>query len=106
MGGRVLTMLVLDITWRVMPATYPTRVIDAANVPHADEAGYQHLLDVYASEINKTASGWQWLDPGSRPCRPYGKSSRCGGALQQETVGWGPCVGAPIGLPRPSPLPL
>jgi hypothetical protein len=54
-----------------MPATYATRVIDASEIPTAADSAYQHVLEVYASEINKTASVWRAFDDR----RPIGQLS-------------------------------
>jgi len=84
-----------------MPATYPARVIDAADVPRADEAVYQHLLDVYASEINKTASVWQAFDDEILTYRPHEKSTSVGDVFKHELLSGRRFFGEFLGLPEP-----
>src|ERR1043166_984702 len=57
-----------------MPATYPSHVIDASAIPRAADPSRQHLVDVYASEINKVASVWRAFDDGVLEYRPHPKS--------------------------------
>jgi hypothetical protein len=61
-----------------MPATYPSHVIDPSDIPQAGDPSDQHLLDVYAGEINKTASVWRAFDAGTLGFRPHPKSATVG----------------------------
>ena len=69
-----------------MAATYPFHVIDAAEIPRATHSADQHLLDVYASEINKTAAVWQSFDAATLGFRPHPKSTAVGDIFKHELL--------------------
>jgi uncharacterized damage-inducible protein DinB len=54
---------------------YPTREIANAEIPRAVHPIFQHLLDTYASETNKTASVWHELRDTQLGFRPHPRSS-------------------------------
>jgi uncharacterized damage-inducible protein DinB len=84
-----------------MAATYPTHVIDAADIPRVEDPAYQHLLDVYASEINKTASVWQAFDAATLGFRPHPKSTAVGDIFKHELLSGRRFFGEFLGLPEP-----
>jgi uncharacterized damage-inducible protein DinB len=84
-----------------MPDTYPSAVIDAREVPHADDAAHQHLLDVYASEVNKIASVWRAFDDGVLEYRPHPRSTTVGGVFKHELLSGRRFFGEFLGLPEP-----
>jgi uncharacterized damage-inducible protein DinB len=84
-----------------MPATYPSRVIDVRDIPAAAEAAHQHLLDVYASEINKIASVWRAFDDGVLEFRPHPKSTSVSGVFKHELLSARRFFGEFLGLPEP-----
>jgi uncharacterized damage-inducible protein DinB len=84
-----------------MPAIYPSPVIDAGTIPSADDTAYQHLLDVYASEINKTASVWRALDDGVLDYRPHPRSTSVSDMFKHELLSGRRFFGEFLGLPEP-----
>ncbi|MGA2595008.1 MAG: DinB family protein [Bryobacteraceae bacterium] len=55
--------------------TYDRVEIPAGAVPGATEPAFQHLVDIYASETNKTASIWRAFSDNDLDWRPHPKSS-------------------------------
>ena len=84
-----------------MAATYPFHVIDAADTPRAADPADQHLVDVYASEINKTASIWQAFDGATLGFRPHPKSTSVGDIFKHELLSGRRFFGEFLGLPEP-----
>jgi uncharacterized damage-inducible protein DinB len=84
-----------------MAATYPSQLIDSREIPHADDPAYQHLLDVYASEINKTASVWRGFDDTMLAYRPHPKSTTVGDIFKHELLSGRRFFGEFLGLPEP-----
>jgi len=84
-----------------MPPTYPSSVIDARDVPAAADASHQHLLDVYASEINKIASVWRAFDDEVLEYRPHPKSTSVAGVFKHELLSGRRFFGEFLGLPEP-----
>jgi uncharacterized damage-inducible protein DinB len=84
-----------------MAATYPSHVIDAADIPRAADPADQHLLDVYASEINKTASVWRAFDTATLAFRPHPKSTAVGDIFKHELLSGRRFFGEFLGLPEP-----
>lgn len=54
---------------------YPTSNVLDVEIPRAASPLFQHLLDTYASETNKTAAVWSELRDDQLGYRPHGKSS-------------------------------
>jgi len=84
-----------------MAASYPSHAIDAADVPRAGDPADQHRLDVYASEINKTASVWRGFDAGTLEFRPHPKSTTVAGVFTHELLSGRRFFGEFLGLPEP-----
>jgi hypothetical protein len=84
-----------------MPADYPWRLIAERDVPRAGDAVRQHLLDVYASEINKIASVWRGFDDGIIDYRPHPKSTSVGDIFKHELLSGRRFFGEFLGLPEP-----
>jgi uncharacterized damage-inducible protein DinB len=84
-----------------MPATYPFHAIDAVDVPRAGDPADQHLLDVYASEINKTASVWRGFDAATLGFRPHPKSTTVADIFKHELLSGRRFFGEFLGLPEP-----
>jgi uncharacterized damage-inducible protein DinB len=84
-----------------MAAAYPFHVIDAADIPRAVDPADQHLLDVYASEINKTASVWHAFDAATLGFRPHPKSTAVGDVFRHELLSGRRFFGEFLGLPEP-----
>jgi DinB family protein len=84
-----------------MPADYSWRLIDDRDVPRAADPSHQHLLDVYASEINKTASVWRAFDEGTLGYAPHPKSTTVGDLFKHELLSGRRFFGEFLGLPEP-----
>ena len=84
-----------------MAATYPWRVLDAGDIPRADDPARQHLIDVYASEINKIASVWRSFDDGVLAWRPHPKSTSVADIFKHELLSGRRFFGGFLGLPEP-----
>jgi uncharacterized damage-inducible protein DinB len=84
-----------------MAATYPFHVIEAVDIPRAADASDQHLLDVYTSEINKTASVWRGFDASTLGYRPHPKSTAVGDVFKHELLSGRRFFGEFLGLPEP-----
>ncbi|HMF97409.1 MAG TPA: hypothetical protein VKE96_24080 [Vicinamibacterales bacterium] len=84
-----------------MAATYPSPVVGADAIPRASDAAFQHLLDVYASEINKTASVWRLFDDSVLVYRPRPKSTSVGDVFKHELLSSRRFFGEFLGLPEP-----
>jgi hypothetical protein len=84
-----------------MAATYPLHVIDAADSPRAADPADQHLVDVYAGEINKTASLWRGFDGATLTFRPHPKSTTVADIFKHELLSGRRFFGAFLGLPEP-----
>jgi uncharacterized damage-inducible protein DinB len=83
-----------------MPAEYPWRLLAERDVPRAGDAAHQHLLDVYASEINKIASVWRAFDDGVVDYRPHPKSASVGDIFKHELLSGRRFFGEFLGLPE------
>jgi len=86
-----------------MPATYPSHVIEASAIPRAADPSRQHLVDVYASEINKVASVWRAFDDGVLEYRPHPKSMTVGDVFKHELLSARRFFGGFLGLAEPDP---
>jgi uncharacterized damage-inducible protein DinB len=84
-----------------MAAKYPYEIIDAADIPRAGDPADQHLLDVYASEINKTASVWHSFDAAMLGFKPHPKSTAVGDIFKHELLSGRRFFGEFLGLPEP-----
>lgn len=84
-----------------MAASYPSHVIDAREIPRADNPADQHLLDTYASEINKTASVWRGFEDSTLAFRPHARSTSVGDIFKHELLSGRPFFGEFLGLPEP-----
>jgi uncharacterized damage-inducible protein DinB len=84
-----------------MPATYPFHAIDAADIPRAADPADQHLVDVYTSEINKTASVWRAFDAATLDFKPHPKSTSVSDIFRHELLSGRRFFGEFLGLPEP-----
>lgn len=76
--------------------------IPDANVPRASRPLFQHLLDTYASETNKTAAIWRELRDDQLGFRPHSKSSTVRGILAHQLLSERRFFAEFIGLTEPS----
>ena len=58
-----------------MPMIYPFTAIPDADIPRAALPLFQHALDTYASETNKTVSVWRAFGDADLAWRPHERSS-------------------------------
>src|SRR3954463_4134044 len=84
-----------------MPAPNPFRPIDPADIPRAAEPANQHVVDVYASEVNKTASVWHAFDAATLDFKPHPKSTAVGDIFKHELLSGRRFFGEFLGLPEP-----
>ena len=66
--------------------TYDWTAIPDADIPRAAEPIFQHLLDTYASESNKTASVWRAVPDGLLDFRPHPKSNPIRAILEHQLL--------------------
>src|SRR4051812_45251774 len=83
-----------------MPATYPFRAIDAADIPRAAEPANQHVVDVYASEVNKTAAVWHAFDAATLDFKPHPMSTTVSDIFKHDLLAGGGFLGEFLGLPE------
>ena len=60
--------------------------VDITDVPRATAAEYQHAVDTYASETNKTASVWRNFSAEDLEWRPHARSSSVGEIFQHQLL--------------------
>src|SRR5262245_5608679 len=84
-----------------MAATYPFHAIETADIPRAADPADQHLVDVYASEINKTASVWRAFDAATLAFRPHAKSTSVADIFKHELLSGRRFFGEFLGVPEP-----
>jgi uncharacterized damage-inducible protein DinB len=76
-------------------------VIEAGAIPRAADPAFQHLVDIYASEINKVASVWRGFDDGVLEYRPHPKSMTVADVLTHELLSSRRFFGGFLGLAEP-----
>jgi len=82
---------------------YAHSVIPEASVPPAASAEFQHLLDTYASEINKVASVWSAFSTADVDYRPHPRSSTVGELFKHQLLSERRFVAEFLGTPEPPP---
>jgi uncharacterized damage-inducible protein DinB len=80
---------------------YPTTEIADAEVPRASTPLFQHLLDTYASETNKTASIWREIGDAQLEFRPHARSSSLRDILKHQILSERRFFAEFIGLDEP-----
>ncbi len=71
-------------------------------VPQAASAGFQHLLETYASETNKVVTVWQSFGDGDPAYRPHERSSTVGEILKHQLLSERRFFGEFLGAPEPA----
>jgi len=66
--------------------TYPAPAIAEGSVPRASAPIFQHLVDIYAGEINKVAHLWGLFGVPDLGFRPHPRSSTVGEILKHELL--------------------
>jgi uncharacterized damage-inducible protein DinB len=84
-----------------MAMTYPSTAIPESAIPRAADRSHQHLLDTYASEINKLASVWSVFTPADLDYRPHRRSSTVREILKHELLSARRFFGEFLGAPEP-----
>ena len=80
---------------------YPVRDLAEPDIARATHPLFQHLLDTYASETNKTASVWRELRDNQLEFRPHPKSSTVREILKHQILSERRFFAEFIGLPEP-----
>lgn len=80
---------------------YDHKFVESAAVPRATHPLFQHLLDTYSSETNKTAAVWSELRDDQLGLRPHGKSSTAREILTHQILSERRFFSEFIGLPEP-----
>jgi len=65
---------------------YENPVVDAALVPQAVESIFQHVVDTYASETNKTAATWRQFSDEDLNWKPHEKSATVGEIMRHQIL--------------------
>jgi uncharacterized damage-inducible protein DinB len=71
-------------------------------IPQAVDPVFQHLLDTYASEINKLASVWACFTDADLGWRPHDRSSRVEEILRHQLLSERRFFGEFLGVPEPA----
>jgi len=66
--------------------TYEFTAIQAAEIPRAAAAEFQHIVDVYAGETNKTISVWRSFAESDVDFRPHARSSSVRQILEHQLL--------------------
>ena len=82
---------------------YPFVAIPDDGIPKASESQFQHMLDTYASETNKTASVWRDFGDGDLAFRPHPRSTCVGDIFKHQLLSERRFFGEFIGTQEPAP---
>ena len=80
---------------------YDYIAIPPQDVPRAAEPLFQHVLDTYASESDKTISVWRSFAPKDLPFRPHPKSATVEEILKHQLLSERRFFGEFVGTPEP-----
>ena|SRR5579871_704725 len=81
---------------------YDFVAIPPENVPRAVDPLFQHLLDTYASETDKTVSTWRGFAPEDLNFRPHPSSSTVEQILKHQLLSERRFFGEFVGTPEPA----
>jgi len=65
---------------------YDSTAIPAQDVPRASAPAFQHLIDTYASETNKTAGVWRLFTDSDLAWKPHARSSSVGEIMKHQLL--------------------
>src|SRR2546426_8217091 len=82
---------------------YESSVISERDVPRAAFPLAQHVLEIYASEINKVASVWRTFRPDDLQFRPHARSMTVLDVFKHELLSARRFFGGFLGAPEPAP---
>lgn len=85
-----------------MPSDRQPILIRDEAVPRAAHAEWQHVLDTYASETNKTASVWRDFTDADLPFQPHERSSSVEAILRHQLLSERRFFGEFLGTPEPA----
>jgi len=80
---------------------YDFVAIPPQDVPHAADRLFQHLIDTYASETDKTISTWRGFAPEDLGFKPHEKSSTVEQILKHQLLSERRFFGEFVGTPEP-----
>lgn len=80
---------------------YDRAAIAEGEVPQAAAPPYQHLVDTYASETNKTAAVWRLFTDADLDWRPHPRSSTVAEILKHQLLSERRFFGEFLGRPEP-----
>jgi len=83
-----------------------TQPIPESSIPRASVPTFQHAVDTYASEINKTASVWREFSDADLGWRPHPRSSTVEEILKHQLLSERRFFGQFLGSPEPAPAEL
>jgi len=86
-----------------MPMMYRNPVIAESMIPKAVSPIFQHLLDTYASETNKTASVWREFSAEDLGFRPHQRSSSVQDQMKHQLLSERRFFGEFLGTAEPDP---
>lgn len=75
--------------------------VEIASVPRASTPVFQHLVDTYASETNKTAAVWRAFASDDLPWRPHARSSTVEQILKHQLLSERRFFAEFLGSPEP-----
>jgi uncharacterized damage-inducible protein DinB len=84
-----------------MPMTYAYTAITDSEIPRASDSVFQHLLNTYASETNKTISVWREFSAALMTFRPHPRSSTVEDIFKHQLLSERRFFGEFLGLPEP-----
>ena len=84
-----------------MPMAYEATAIADSEVPRASEPQWQHVLDTYASEINKVYTVWLDFQSSDLSFRSHEKSSSVAEILKHQLLSERRFFGEFLGTPEP-----
>lgn len=84
-----------------MAMIYPSVVLEASTLPRAAAPIFQHLVDTYASEINKVASVWSCFGVADLSFRPHPRSATVQEIMKHELLSGRRFFGEFLGVPEP-----
>lgn len=84
-----------------MAITYPFSAIADAEVPRATDPAFQHILDTYAGETNKTVTTWLNFVDQPLDFKPHSKSSSVGEIMKHQLLSERRFFGEFLSTPEP-----
>jgi len=81
---------------------YHRIAIPEADTPRAVAPAYQHVVDTYTSETNKTTSVWRMFAPADLPWRPHPRSSSVEEIMKHQLLSERRFFAEFLGSPEPA----